>query len=150
MAIIIGCYLVFNISKIKSLHRKFLKVSVIIWTVIPFILFSLSKSKLIWYINTTYPALTILMAWICYSILKNKNVADKAKCSILIVLILSTLCGEVSIIHKIKVNTQKEAFVKNKVRGLYLLDNNDENRKFLNLNSCKVVVKNTNFIIIKQ
>lgn len=196
MAIIIGCYLVFNINKIKSLHRNFLKASIIIWAVIPFILFSLSKSKLIWYINTTYSALTILMAWICYSILKNKNVADKVKGSILIVLILSTLCGEVSIIHKIKVNTmpsyqtelinfgknnavkneriytdqwsqsnmfitevlcglrpkemQKETFVKNKVSGLYLLENNDENRKFLNLNNCRIVVKNTNFIVIKQ
>lgn len=104
MIIIFGCYLFFNKNRLNFVHNKFIKISIVIWTITPFILFSLSKSKLVWYINTIYPALTILIAWICYSVFKNIQILNKMKSLILILLILSTLCGEASILHKIKIN----------------------------------------------
>lgn len=196
IAFIIPIYIFINKLKINLHDNRFMKISILVWTLIPFILFSLSKSKLIWYINGIYPALAILLAWITNSILKNKAVSPRLKYSICLILILCSLCGELSIIHKINTSTlppsqkiiinlknketlkgsniytnewtqsnmfitevlcdlnpkqtSKENFVNNKIKGLYLLNNDKANRAFVNNKKCTVITNNNDYIIIKQ
>lgn len=194
--ILLSVYLIINKFKVNFKNNKFLKLTTIIWALVPFILFSLSKSKLVWYINTVYPAVSILIGWVTYSIYINRHISEKLKNVILILFIICSLFGETRILLKIKnenipdsqkifielknkvegknINiyydsewTQanrfivevldnmnpkeesKENFLSKKLKGIYVLDNNKENRRFIIENKIKPLCKNENYIIIK-
>ncbi|MDP4143419.1 MAG: glycosyltransferase family 39 protein [Bacillota bacterium] len=196
MLFILICYILLKKTKLQLLNNKFMKISIAVWTIVPFVLFSLSKSKLVWYINPVHPALTILIVWSAYKLLGDKKVSNKLKASIFIVFIICSLCGEASIVHKINTDAMpsnqkdlislanngtikgediyteewsqsnmfiaevldglnpkqmnRNLFVKNKVQGLYLLDNNKDSKLFIDSSKLNIVMINNSYIIVKQ
>lgn len=196
IAIILIAYFIINKSNFKLYENKFFKISIIIWAVLPFILFSLSKSKLVWYINPIYPAVSIIIGIVSYNIYENAYVCKGLGKVILILFFACALFGEGRIIKKIysdkmpanqdilmslkdKVKAKnvdiyyseqwgqanmfivevidgmnpkvesKEAYVNNKSKGLYLLDNNKLDMEFVEKNKLKIVCKNEDYIIVK-
>jgi 4-amino-4-deoxy-L-arabinose transferase-like glycosyltransferase len=196
MAIILSVYFITNKFKFDFKNNKFLKFSIIIWAVVPFILFSLSTSKLVWYINTIYPAVSILIGWLSYNIYKSPKISKTLRNIILIVFLICALFGQARILHKINSDTMpdsqkilmslkykiytknvdiyygsewtqanrfivevidemnpkqvsKENFVNKKLKGLYVLNNNKENSKFVMENKLKVLCENEDYIIVK-
>ncbi|PJI09784.1 MULTISPECIES: ArnT family glycosyltransferase [Clostridium] len=105
IAFIVPIYIFTNKLKINLQNNRFMKISILVWALVPFILFSLSKSKLIWYINGIYPALTILLAWMTNSLIKNKAVSSNLKYFVCFILISCSICGEFSIVHKINTSS---------------------------------------------
>lgn len=102
---IIASYFVINKFKIDLGNNKYIKICILVWTFIPLILFSLSKTRLVWYINPIYPGLSILIAMITYSIYKSEKTSKYMRVTIIALLLICYALGEFTIINKINKDT---------------------------------------------
>lgn len=80
-------------------------MAIFLWIAFPFLLFTIAKTKLEWYILPVYPALSICIGAFYEKIIKCHNRTFILQCVLIFSLIIGLASNELTIIEKIKFST---------------------------------------------